>query len=480
MVNFKSSGSKEETLKKILSSEPFVGVRKAVGELKKPAFIVGGYVRDFLLNRDCKDIDFVIEGDGLSFAQLSAQKLHLNRKAVNTFVNFGTAAFRYRDLELEFVGARKESYNRNSRKPAVEEASISEDQLRRDFTINALAIDLREETLGEIVDPFNGLKHLEEKLIITPTNPDITFSDDPLRMMRAVRFASQLNFKLHKSVFDAIVKNVNRIDIVSQERITVELNKILLSPKPSIGFKLLFNTGLLQKVFPEMAKLHGVETKEGKTHKDNFYHTLEVIDNICQDTDNLWLRWSALLHDIAKPKTKRFHEKQGWTFHGHEDLGSKMVAPIFKRLRLPLDRKMKYVQKLVLLHLRPIALTKEEATDSAIRRLLFDAGEDLEDLLTLCRADITSKNEGRVKRYLDNYKKVEEKLRMVEEKDRVRTWQPPISGEEIMAHFNIKPCKEVGIIKNALKEAMLEGQIDKTKESAWAFMLEKGKELGLT
>lgn len=479
MVNFKSSGSKEETLKKILSSEPFVGVRKAVGELKKPAFIVGGYVRDFLLNRDCKDIDFVIEGDGLSFAQLSAQKLHLNRKAVNTFVNFGTAAFRYRDLELEFVGARKESYNRNSRKPAVEEASISEDQLRRDFTINALAIDLREETLGEIVDPFNGLKHLEEKLIITPTNPDITFSDDPLRMMRAVRFASQLNFKLHKSVFDAIVKNVNRIDIVSQERITVELNKILLSPKPSIGFKLLFNTGLLQKVFPEMAKLHGVETKEGKTHKDNFYHTLEVIDNICQDTDNLWLRWSALLHDIAKPKTKRFHEKQGWTFHGHEDLGSKMVAPIFKRLRLPLDRKMKYVQKLVLLHLRPIALTKEEATDSAIRRLLFDAGEDLEDLLTLCRADITSKNEGRVKRYLDNYKKVEEKLRMVEEKDRVRTWQPPISGEEIMAHFNIKPCKEVGIIKNALKEAMLEGQIDKTKESAWAFMLEKGKELGL-
>ena len=480
MVNFKSSGSKEETLKKILSSEPFVGVRKAVGELKKPAFIVGGYVRDFLLNRDCKDIDFVIEGDGLSFAQLSAQKLHLNRKAVNTFVNFGTAAFRYRDLELEFVGARKESYNRNSRKPAVEEASISEDQLRRDFTINALAIDLREETLGEIVDPFNGLKHLEEKLIITPTNPDITFSDDPLRMMRAVRFASQLNFKLHKSVFDAIVKNVNRIDIVSQERITVELNKILLSPKPSIGFKLLFNTGLLQKVFPEMAKLHGVETKEGKTHKDNFYHTLEVIDNICQDTDNLWLRWSALLHDIAKPKTKRFHEKQGWTFHGHEDLGSKMVAPIFKRLRLPLDRKMKYVQKLVLLHLRPIALTKEEATDSAIRRLLFDAGEDLEDLLTLCRADITSKNESRVKRYLDNYKKVEEKLRMVEEKDRVRTWQPPISGEEIMAHFNIKPCKEVGIIKNALKEAMLEGQIDKTKESAWAFMLEKGKELGLT
>lgn len=479
-MNFKSSGSKEETLKKILSSEPFVGVRKAVGELKKPAFIVGGYVRDFLLNRDCKDIDFVIEGDGLSFAQLSAQKLHLNRKAVNTFVNFGTAAFRYRDLELEFVGARKESYNRNSRKPAVEEASISEDQLRRDFTINALAIDLREETLGEIVDPFNGLKHLEEKLIITPTNPDITFSDDPLRMMRAVRFASQLNFKLHKSVFDAIVKNVNRIDIVSQERITVELNKILLSPKPSIGFKLLFNTGLLQKVFPEMAKLHGVETKEGKTHKDNFYHTLEVIDNICQDTDNLWLRWSALLHDIAKPKTKRFHEKQGWTFHGHEDLGSKMVAPIFKRLRLPLDRKMKYVQKLVLLHLRPIALTKEEATDSAIRRLLFDAGEDLEDLLTLCRADITSKNEGRVKRYLDNYKKVEEKLRMVEEKDRVRTWQPPISGEEIMAHFNIKPCKEVGIIKNALKEAMLEGQIDKTKESAWAFMLEKGKELGLT
>ena len=441
---------------------------------------MGGYVRDFLLNRDCKDIDFVIEGDGLSFAQLSAQKLHLNRKAVNTFVNFGTAAFRYRDLELEFVGARKESYNRNSRKPAVEEASISEDQLRRDFTINALAIDLREETLGEIVDPFNGLKHLEEKLIITPTNPDITFSDDPLRMMRAVRFASQLNFKLHKSVFDAIVKNVNRIDIVSQERITVELNKILLSPKPSIGFKLLFNTGLLQKVFPEMAKLHGVETKEGKTHKDNFYHTLEVIDNICQDTDNLWLRWSALLHDIAKPKTKRFHEKQGWTFHGHEDLGSKMVAPIFKRLRLPLDRKMKYVQKLVLLHLRPIALTKEEATDSAIRRLLFDAGEDLEDLLTLCRADITSKNEGRVKRYLDNYKKVEEKLRMVEEKDRVRTWQPPISGEEIMAHFNIKPCKEVGIIKNALKEAMLEGQIDKTKESAWAFMLEKGKELGLT
>ncbi|TXC76966.1 CCA tRNA nucleotidyltransferase [Luteibaculum oceani] len=477
--NYKSLESRFSELEKILNSEPFVGIRKAVKKLDQPAYIVGGYVRDFLLQRPCKDIDFVIEGSGLDFAKESARSLHLPVKSVNTFANFGTAAFRYRDYELEFVGARKESYREDSRNPSVEAATIAEDQLRRDFTINALAIDLRENELGKIVDPFDGISDLQKGIIKTPTDPNITFSDDPLRMLRAIRFASQLNFNLTAEVFDAIKHNVERIRIISQERITTELNKILGSPKPSVGFKLLFKTGLLQEIFPEMAALHGVESINGKKHKDNFYHTLEVIDNICVETDNLWLRWSALLHDIAKPKTKRFHPKQGWTFHGHEDLGAKMVPKIFKRMRLPLDRKMKYVQKLVALHLRPIALTKEEATDSAIRRLLFDAGEDLEDLLTLCRADITSKNEGRVKRYLENYTKVERKLKTVEEKDRIRNMQPPISGEEIMEHFKIGPSREVGIIKNAIKDAILDGEITNEREEAWQFMIAKGKELGL-
>ena len=441
------------------------------------AYIIGGFVRDFLISRKVKDLDIVVIGDGIDFANEVSK--HLNNQKVKIFKNFGTAMLRYNDWELEFVGARKESYNRDSRKPEVEPGTLRDDQLRRDFTINALAIGLNGDSKGKFLDPFEGLKDLREEIIRTPTDPERTFSDDPLRMMRAIRFATQLKYIIHSDSLMAISKMKSRIGIVSAERITTELNKIIMADKPSIGFKLLFKTGLLREFFPEMVALQGIEEKNGVRHKDNFYHTLEVLDNVAEESNNLWLRWSAILHDIAKPPTKRFIEGAGWTFHGHEDKGSRMVPQIFKRLKLPLDNQMKYVQKMVALHLRPIALTKEEATDSAIRRLLFDAGDDIDDLMILCKSDITSKNEKKVKRYLSNYEKVRKRLVEVEEKDKVRNWQPPISGDEIMATFNISPSRNVGIIKNAIKEAILEGEISNETAEVRKFMFELGESLGL-
>lgn len=434
-------------------------------------------MRDLLLNRADKDIDIVCEGSGIELAEAAAKELGVSK--VTVFKNFKTAMFRFDDLEVEFVGARKESYRESSRKPVVEDGTIEEDQQRRDFTINALAISLNKGTFGEIIDPFDGLLHLEKKLLKTPLDPDVTFSDDPLRMLRGIRFASELGFRIDSKALRAMKRNAERLNIVSMERIATELNRILASPKPSVGFKLLFDTGLLHQFFPEMVKLQGVELRDGVGHKDNFYHTLEVVDNVARVSDNLWLRWGALLHDIAKPDTKRFVKGIGWTFHGHEDRGAHMVPVIFKRLKLPLDNKMKFVQKLVLLHLRPIALTKEEATDSALRRLLFEAGDDLEELMILCKADITSKNEARVKKYLQNYERVKIRLEQVEEKDRIRNWQPPIDGQEIMKTFNLKPGREVGILKNAIKEAILEGEIPNNYEAAYSFMVKEAKKHGI-
>ncbi|MEO0339100.1 MAG: HD domain-containing protein [Bacteroidota bacterium] len=453
-------------------------ISQASQELGYPAYVVGGYVRDRLLARPSKDIDIVCVGSGIDLAEAVAQRLRpIPRVAV--YRRFGTAMLKHQGLEVEFVGARKESYRKDSRKPSVEEGSLDDDQNRRDFTINALAVSLNERDFGSIIDSFGGLHHLEEKLIKTPLEPKKTFSDDPLRMMRAIRFASQLDFWIDPKTLQAIREERNRIHIVSKERIAMELNKIVLSPVPSVGFKLLFKTGLLQLIFPEMAALQGVEVREGRGHKDNFYHTLEVLDNLSKNTTDLWLRWSAIMHDIAKPPTKRFHKVHGWTFHGHEALGASMTPKIFRKLKLPMDQKMKYVQKLVRLHLRPIALTKEEITDSAVRRLLFEAGDDIDDLMLLCKADITSKNEKKVKRYLSNYAILQEKLKAVEEKDQLRNWQPPVTGEMIMETFGIPPSRTVGIIKDHIRESILDGAIPNEEDAAVQLMLAKGKDLGL-
>lgn len=440
-------------------------------------YVIGGFVRDIFLQRPSKDIDIVVVGDGLEFARLVAERLKVQK--VSYFKTFGTAHFRYKDIDVEFVGARRESYSEDSRKPAVENGTIQEDQLRRDFTINALALSLMDENFGELVDPFDGLDDLEKGIIRTPLDPDKTYSDDPLRMMRAIRFSTQLNFSIEKKSLEAILRNAERLSIISQERITEELNKIILAQKPSKGFDYLFKTKLLEKFFPEMIELYGTETIEGKSHKDNFYHTLEVLDNIAENTDDLYLRWAAILHDIGKPKTKRFNQKVGWTFHNHEEVGARMTSSIFKKLRLPLSDKMRYVQKLVRLHLRPIALVKGNVTDSAVRRLLFETGEDIDDLMTLCNADITSKNEMKVKRFRNNFELVKEKLKQVEEKDQVRNFQPPISGKIIMETFDLKPCNEIGVIKNQIKEAILEGEIPNEYNAAYEYMLKIAHNIGL-
>ncbi|MBK5285670.1 MAG: HD domain-containing protein [Bacteroidia bacterium] len=465
-------------IKDKLSLTIFEIISQESEKLSCEAFVVGGFVRDLWLGKTSKDIDIVVTGSGIIMAENVAARLG-NNVHVNVFKNFGTAMLIHDDMEIEFVGARKESYRSDSRKPVVENGTIQDDQLRRDFTINALAISLSKNNFGEMVDPFNGIDDLKNKLIRTPVDANITFSDDPLRMMRAIRFASQLDFEIEGSAIDAIKKNKERIKIISGERIADELNKIVLSPLPSSGFKLLFDTGLLHIFFPQLTALHGVDVIRGKAHKDNFYHTLQVLDNISKVTDDLWLRWAALLHDIAKPLTKRFDEVNGWTFHGHEDKGARMVKNIFRQLKLPLNDKMKFVEKLVLLHLRPIVLAQNIVTDSAVRRLLFEAGDDIDALMMLCQADITSKNEYKVKKYIQNFELVKQKLHEVEESDRIRNWQPPVTGADIMNAFGLVPGREVGIIKSAIREAILDGEIKNDFESAYQFMLRKGSALGL-
>jgi len=465
------------TMKEHLNHPIFKMLAAVAAQNNSEAYVIGGYVRDLFLHRPSKDIDIVVLGNGIDFAEAVGKQL---KTKVSVFKNFGTAMLKYKDLEIEFVGARKESYRADSRKPIVENGSIEDDQLRRDFTINALAISLNEGSYGALVDPFGGVADLDARLIKTPLDPEVTFSDDPLRMMRAIRFASQLNFNIDEKALAAITKQKERVAILSKERITDELNKIILSPIPSVGFNYLFDTGLLKIIFPQMANLYGVEIINGKGHKDNFYHTLQVLDNIALHTNDLWLRWAAILHDIAKPATKRFEEGHGWTFHGHEDRGARMVPQIFTQLKLPLNEKMKYVQKLVQLHLRPIVLAQEVVTDSAVRRLLFDAGEDIESLMTLCNADVTTKNEYKVKKYRNNFELVKQKLKDVEARDKIRNWQPPISGNDIMTYFGLGAGKEVGLIKNAIREAILEGEIKNSYDEAVQFMLKKAQEYGLT
>ena len=463
---------------KKIDTQIFHTVGEMADSLNRQCYTVGGYVRDLFLDRKSKDIDFVTVGSGIEVAQALAKKLGKGTH-LSVFQNFGTAQVKYRGIELEFVGARRESYRRDSRKPIVEDGTLADDLSRRDFTINAMAICVNNSLFGELIDPYDGIGDLGRKLIRTPLDPDITFSDDPLRMMRAIRFATQLNFTIYPETFNAITRNASRITIISKERVMDELMKIMASPKPSIGWELLYRCGLLKLIFPEFAAMKGVEVVNGRGHKDNFYHTLEVLDNVAQKSNNVWLRWSALLHDIAKPVTKKWDDNIGWTFHNHNFIGAKMIPRIFKEMRFPLNEKMKYVQKMVELHMRPIALVEDEVTDSAVRRLLFDAGDDIEDLMTLCEADITSKNQEKVKRFLDNFVIVRRKLVEIEEKDRIRNFQPPVSGEEIMKLFGLQPSREVGTLKEHIKNAILDGIIPNERDAAYALMLEKAKEMGL-